>query len=172
MALFLARNEKKSLQKLATSNNPGLPRILRCDKHCHIRSFIPGKSMHHCPEKLSNDYFNHAKTLLKILRKNGIANNDLAKEANWLITEDGLPAICDFQLACRFKKSSKLLRTLAREDLRHLLKHKRRYLTVTAQEKTILNKKTGLSNLWRYTVKSLHRFITRKLLGWQDRTGS
>ena len=54
-------------------------------------------------------------------------HNDLAKEQNWLRGRDGRAYLIDFQLASRFRRRSKLFRIAAYEDLRHLLKHKRRY---------------------------------------------
>ncbi|MBA2711049.1 MAG: hypothetical protein H0U57_10720 [Tatlockia sp.] len=171
LALYLATKEKKALEILAKANHPSLPKLLKLSKHYHIRSFIPGESMHRCPDKLSPEYFKRSKQLLTTMRRFGIANNDLAKEANWLITEDGMPAVTDFQLALSFKKNSKLLRIFAHEDLRHLLKHKRKYLSVTAKEIQILNNKTLMSKVYKNTFKRMYLLITRKILRWQDRVG-
>ncbi len=170
LAVYLAKNEKKALKKFTHLSIHTLPKLLCESKHYHIRTYIPGHSMHRVPEKMSRLYFKKSKELLRILRHCGIANNDLAKEANWLVTEDGLPAISDFQLATCFRKHHKLLRILAREDLRHLLKHKKKYWHVTPSEAHLLRKKSLLSNIWRHTGKRLYTFVTRKLLGWQDRT--
>lgn len=170
-AMYLANREKKALKKCNHLSIHTLPKLLYESRHYHIRTYIPGHSMHKVPEKMSGLYFEKSKELLRILRRCGIANNDLAKEANWLVTEEGLPAISDFQLATCFSKNHKLLRILAREDLRHLLKHKKKYWKLTPSEMTLLRKKSFLSNLWRHTGKRLYRFITRNLLGWQDRTG-
>jgi hypothetical protein len=67
-----------------------------------------------------------------------------------------------------------LFRTLAREDIRHLLKHKRTYCPeyLTQREKTILDNPSALSKFWMLTVKPVYLFITRRLLGWQDREGA
>src|SRR3546814_3416037 len=72
-------------------------------------------------------YFRAARRLLQGLHRRGVAHNDLAKEANWLVLADGRPALIDFQLAVLGKPRSRWMRLLAREDLRHLLKHKRTY---------------------------------------------
>ncbi len=169
LALYLANKEKKALTILAKANHPSLPKLLNLNKNFHIRSFIPGESMHRCPQKLSPAYFKRSKELLLTMRRFGVTNNDLAKEANWLITEEGLPAVTDFQLAISFKKNSKLLRIFAHEDLRHLLKHKRKYLSVNAKEIQILNNKTLMSKIYKNTFKRMYLIITRKILGWQDR---
>lgn len=171
LALYLANKEKNALKILAKANHPSLPKLLALNQNYHIRSFIPGESMHRCPERLSPNYFKRSKQLLLIMRRYGIANNDLAKEANWLVTEDGLPAVTDFQLALSFKKNNKLLRIFAHEDLRHLLKHKRKYLQVGSKELQILNNKTLMSKIYKMTFKKTYLLITRKLLGWKDRVG-
>ncbi len=171
LALYLANKEKKALTILAKAKHPSLPKLLNLTKDYHIRSFIPGESMHRCPEKLSPEYFKRSKQLLLTMRRHGVTNNDLAKEANWLITEDGLPAVTDFQLALSFKKNNKILRIFAHEDLRHLLKHKKKYLSVNAKEMQILNNKTLMSKIYKNTFKRMYLIITRKILGWKDRIG-
>ena len=59
---------------------------------------------------------------------------ELARDA------DGLPALVDFQLALVAPRRGRAFRALAREDIRHLLKHKRSYCPerLTARERRIL----------------------------------
>lgn len=171
IAGYLARNERKALERLMPLQNPSLPTLLHSGRGYHIRSFIAGNSMHRCPERLTPDFFLEAKALIKAMRRAGVCNNDLSKEANWIVTEQGTPAVTDFQLGLVFKKNRKLLRILSREDIRHLLKHKRKYLTVTAAEQSILQTKSFVTQLWMNTGKKLYLFVTRKLLGWENRTG-
>ena len=99
--------------------------------------------------------------------------NDLAKEANWLVLDDGRPAIIDFQLAVRGDPRSRWMRLLARQDLRHLLKHKRMYCaaSLTPVEKRVLKRTSWLRELWFRTGKPVYRFITRRLLKWEDNEG-
>ncbi len=82
-------------------------------------------------------YFRAARALLARLHRRGIAHNDLAKEPNWLVTPDGRPALVDFQLALVAPRRGRLFRILGREDIRHLLKHKRSYCPerLTARER-------------------------------------
>ena len=171
LSYYLARNERRAIFRLNGLLPNSFPQILQSGHRFHIRSFIAGDSMHHCPERLSPAFWHEAKHMIKTMRRVGVCNNDLSKEANWIITPNGHPAVTDFQLALCFKPKRKLLRILSREDLRHLLKHKRKYSTVSAQEQTILNNKSGITHIWTQTGKRLYRFITRRLLGWQDRTG-
>jgi hypothetical protein len=67
-----------------------------------------------------------------------------------------------------------MFRILAREDIRHLLKHKRTYCPdrLTRREKAILDNPSLIAKLWMMTGKPIYLFITRKILGWQDREGA
>jgi hypothetical protein len=101
-------------------------------------------------------------------------HNDLAKEPNFLVTADGRPAIIDFQLAWFCPRRGRLFRLLAREDLRHLLKHKRTYCPqfLTARERRILASPSWPARIWMKTGKPVYLFVTRRLLGWRDREGA
>jgi hypothetical protein len=80
----------------------------------------------------------------------------------------------DFQLAMVSVRRGRLFRALAREDLRHLLKHKRTYCPErqTARERRILATPALHSRIWMATGKPVYRFVTRRLLGWEDREGA
>ena len=84
------------------------------------------------------------------------------------------PGLVDFQLACLFQRRSRMFRLLAREDLRHLLKHKRTYCpgALTGRERSILETPTLPARLWRATFKRAYLFLTRRCLGWADREGA
>ena len=64
--------------------------------------------------------------------------------------------------------------TLAREDLRHLLKHKRTYCPqdLTAGNRRMLATPSWPARVWSRTGKPLYLLITRRLLGWADREGA
>src|SRR5262249_22292297 len=78
-----------------------------------------------------------------------------------------------FQLAAHFSRRSWLFRIAAYEDLRHLLKHKRRYApeALTAAERRVLAKKSLLTRVWMATGKKLYYRITRDVLHVSDREG-
>jgi hypothetical protein len=65
------------------------------------------------------------------------------------------------------------MRLLAREDLRHLLKHKRTYCpqALTPVERNVLQHRSWLRNAWFATGKPVYRFVTRRLLHWEDNEG-
>jgi serine/threonine protein kinase len=119
-------------------------------------------------------YFRAARALLARLHRRGIAHNDLAKEPNWLVTPAGAPALVDFQLALVSHRRGRLFRTLGREDIRHLLKHKRSYCPalLTARERRILATPSAVSRAWMATGKRAYTFVTRRLFGWSDREGA
>src|SRR5690606_26767697 len=120
------------------------------------------------------DYFRRAARLLRRLHTAGVVHNDLAKEPNWLVTPKSEPALIDFQLAWFTPRRGRLFRALAREDLRHLLKHKRTYCPehLTQRERRILEHPGLPSRLWMTIAKPLYLLVTRRLLGWTDREGA
>jgi RIO-like serine/threonine protein kinase len=151
----------------------GTPELVRHDRYSLDRSYLPGAPMQDARPQ-DPAYFRRASRLLRRLHRRGVVHNDLAKEPNLLVTEDGLPAIIDFQLAWTSQRRGRLFRLLAREDIRHLLKHKRTYCpaSLTARERNILETPSMLSRAWMQTVKPVYLFITRRLMGWQDREGA
>lgn len=167
----LARREALALQHLV--GQPQTPQLLRWDGTYLDRSFMDGVAMYKNPPRGDLAYFRAARRLLQHVHRRGIAHNDLAKEANWLVRADGQPALIDFQLAVRGNPRSRWMRLLAREDLRHLLKHKRMYCReqVTPVEWRLLKRTSWLRDVWFRTGKPVYRFITRKLLKWEDNEG-
>src|SRR3546814_4827557 len=99
-----------------------MPQLLGWDGRILDRSYLDGAAMYQRPPHGDLAYFRAARRLLQGLHRRGVAHNDLAKEANWLVLADGRPALIDFQLAVLGKPRSRWMRLLAREDLRHLLK--------------------------------------------------
>lgn len=71
----------------------------------------------------------------------------------------GFPALLDFRLAWRDPRRGRLFRLMAREDLRHLLKHKRQYCAqhLSARQRRLLASPSGAARLWRWTLQPLGR---------------
>jgi len=128
----------------------------------------------HIGKPTDERYFVSAARLLRRLHQRGVAHNDLAKEPNLLVTGDGSAAFIDFQLAWHAPRRGRLFRIAAREDIRHLLKHKRNYRpdALTQRELRILATPSALSRAYMASVKPVYLFITRQLLGWSDREGA
>ena len=172
---FLARHlmarEAAALAQL--TGLPGVPRLIGYDRYTLRRSWLEGRPMHQSRPR-DVRYFRAAAKLLRRLHRRNVVHNDLAKEPNWLVTPDGQPAIIDYQLALHAPTRGRLFRMMAREDLRHLLKHKRTYCScnLTAREKRILATPAPISRIWMKTGKPVYLFVTRRLFNWADREGA
>jgi len=187
LARRLAAREAAALAALADVEH--VPRLLEFDGAVVRRSYLKGVPLYEAPPR-SRAYFVRALRLLRLLHRAGIAHNDLAKEANWLVAAGETCAIVDFQLATTLgsprrgttlgrppsgttKGRSARFRRRAYEDLRHLLKHKRTYqpLALTARQRRVLARPTLPTHLWRVLAKPVYQFVTRAVLGWPDRAG-
>jgi len=162
--------EARALRRLAGVD--GIPRLLGWDGDALLRSYIAGAPMQQAqPRDVA--YYRKALRLLAQLHRHGVVHNDLAKEPNWLVDEHGDPALVDFQIAWTRGRRGRLYRLLAREDLRHLLKHKRTYCpqALSARQRAILDAPAIHSRLWRATGKRLYKLVARRLFGYWDNEG-
>ncbi len=171
LARWLLRREARVLAAL--SGIEGVPALIASDRMTLDRSYIDGRPMQAAKPR-DAAYFRDARRLLRRLHRAGVVHNDLAKEPNLLVTADGSAAFIDFQLAGFFPRRGRLFRLLAREDIRHLLKHKRTYcpLHLSPRETRLLESPSAPSRLYMRTVKPVYLFVTRRLLGWADREGA
>jgi hypothetical protein len=170
LARLLAAREAAALAALA--GKTGVPQLLSFDGDAVRRSYLEGLPLWEAGPR-SRAYFVDALRVLRRLHRAGIAHNDLAKEANWLVTANETCAIVDFQLASLSVARSAKFRRRAYEDLRHLLKHKRTYQPqrLTARQLGVLARPTCPTQFWRAVVKPPYLFITRIILGWPERAG-
>ena len=171
LARHFGIREERSLARAA--GIAGVPALHAASDGIIIRGFIEG-----LPFQMAKPYgqvqvFSDAKRLLRQMRRAGVCHNDLAKEPNWLVTPDGKAAVTDFQLASVHAKRGRLYLLLAHEDLRHLLKHKRKFCpaAITPGELRVLKKKSLPARIWLMTGKKVYKLITRDLLGVRDREG-
>ena len=171
LAKHLFGRERRALEA-ACSLGVG-PSLLWAGSDCLVRGWIDGVALHLARPFGDEAYFKSAKRALRKLHRAGITHNDLAKEQNWLRGRDGLAYLTDFQLATSFESRTKLFRVLAYEDLRHLLKHKRRYApnALTPSERKILGRKSLISRIWLVTAKPVYKAITRGIFNFTDREG-
>lgn len=175
LARMLARREQKTLRLLATI--PGIPRAFgESPRGVFYRSFIPGEQLDSF-EALESEYFDRLFALMRSMHEAGVAHNDLAKEANILVTPERRPALVDFQLACRMPAPRAWLREkffamLCREDRRHLLKQKavHRPDLLIEEELRAIARKSLPAKIWWHTGRKLYHGLTRPL-GWRDREG-
>jgi hypothetical protein len=162
LAHLLFRRERRAL---AIAGPLGIaPPLLFAGRRMLVRGWIDGVPLHIAKPHGDAAYFRSAKALLRVLHRAGITHNDLAKEQNWLYA-DGRAYVTDFQLASCFRRRGALFRLARYEDLRHLLKHKRRYApgALTAAERRVLARKSYLTRVWMATGKKVYYAITRGL---------
>lgn len=177
LARHLAGKEAKALRRMEElwpeAAGVRYPRLCRWERGILIRSWIEGAPMQ-LAKPIDPAYHHALLSLVARLHWHGVTHNDLAKEPNFLVRDDGTPALVDLQLGRVFRRRSRWFKLLAREDLRHLLKHKRTYLPerLTPREKGILARPSFPARLWRQTGKRVYLFVTRGLLGWSDREGA
>ncbi len=171
LARHLFDRERRALAR--TGQLGVAPPLLFVGRHALVRGWIEGLPLHIAKPHGECDYFRSAKAALRKLHRAGICHNDLAKEQNWLRGRDGRAYLTDFQLAAHFPRRNWLFRIAAYEDLRHLLKHKRRYAAaaLTPSERRVLAKKSVVTRIWMATGKKAYYWITRDLLRFTDREG-
>lgn len=170
VARVLHWRERRALRRIR--GIAGVTQLIAADRGVLVRTWLDGLPMQVARPFGNAAFFRSAKTLLRRLRRIGVAHNDLAKEPNWLVGPDGEAAVTDFQLASLHHPRSPVLRLLAREDLRHLLKHKRKYCpdALTPAERRLLSRRSAPFRAGR-AVKPAYAFLTRRLLGIRDREG-
>ncbi len=165
-----AAREARALAKL--DGIDGVPALLGWNGHELLRGYIAGAPMQQAQPR-DKAYYRDALRLLARLHRRGIVHNDLAKEPNWLVRIDGRPALVDFQIAWTRGRRGPLFRLLAREDVRHLLKHKRTYCpqALSARQRAILGTPAPHARVWRATGKRLYKLIARRVFGYWDNEG-
>jgi len=166
LAYELFRRERRAL---AIAGGLGIaPPLLFAGRTVLVRGWIDGVPLHIAKPHGDAGYFRSAKAALRTLHRARITHNDLAKEQNWLYAQDsghGRAFLTDFQLAACFRRRSRLFRIACYDDLRHLLKHKRRYApdALTASERRVLSRKSFITRAWMATGKKVYYAITRGL---------
>lgn len=171
LARRMMRREAAALALL--EDLPGVARVLDVAPDRVVRSYIAGEPLYRARVR-DPHFYADAMRLLRRVHARGVVHNDLAKEPNVLVTEDGRPALIDFQIALFPRRRHRLFRIQGREDIRHLLKHKRTYCEehLTTRERAILARPSSLTRLHRAIYKPVYLFVTRSLLGWADREGA
>ncbi len=173
VARRLLAREQRALLRL--EGLEGVPRLLEASRGELIRSYQSGVALPQTDE-LALDFFERLAELVGEVHARGVCHNDLHKEQNVIVGSDGRPALVDFQLASTHRSATRLRASREREDLRHVEKHRRRYLRdgrgpagsefVLAAEPPL--RRSFTARLWRRTLKPVYVFITRKLLRARD----
>lgn len=193
VAALLVARERRALAALAGTD--GVPELLTepawseaesldgvrpRPEQALVRTFLPGMPLHRCRE-LPLDFFERLAELVGRLHARGVAHNDLHKEQNVVVGDDGWPHLIDFQLASLHALGSRALRVRSSDDLRHVAKHRRRYLrhTLVLDERFApppelraspprAPRRSFTALAWRRTAKPLYNLLTRDLLRRRD----
>ena len=171
VAHHLFGRERKAL---AIAGKLGVaPPLLFAGRRVLVRGWIDGVALQIAKPYGDRAYFRSARTALRKLHRAGICHNDLSKQQNWLRGSDGLAYLTDFQLASCFQRRGRLFRMLAYEDLRHLLKHKHRYVqeAFTATDWRLRGRKTGLTRSWMATGKRVYNWVVHGVFRIADLEG-
>ena len=171
IASFLARKEVRSLR--VVTGIEGTPDLIRVDDEGILRSWSAGIPLNLAKPDTA-EFYRDAKRILRDMRRRNVTHNDLAKPQNWLMAPDGSAAVIDFQLASVHRRRGKLFRIMGYEDLRHLVKQKRRYAPalLTPAETKMLARKSLPTRIWMATGKRAYNAITRGLFSWSDGEGT
>lgn len=139
-----------------------------------IRTWIEGAPLHRA-ERLPADFFDLLDALVAEVHARGVCHNDLHKEQNIVVDESGRPALIDFQLASVHAGDSFVRRARIRDDLRHLMKHRRRYTRDGRGPVEVGDGGSGrgirrspAALVWRRLAKPVYVWITRGILRTRD----
>ncbi|QDU68090.1 phosphotransferase [Engelhardtia mirabilis] len=141
---------------------------------CGLRTYLAGQPLHRATA-LPRDFFELLEQLVGRLHERGVCHNDLHKEQNILVLENGRPALIDFQLASVHpRRAGRSFHSRCGDDLRHVHKHRLRYerrgRPKTEQERArgTQRRRSPLAAVWRRTGKPLYNFVTRCILRTRD----
>src|SRR5687767_13340965 len=139
-------------------NVPGL--VGRVGPTGFVHEYVPGQPLsRHRP--IPDRFFDELIELLQVLHRRDIAYVDTNKPQNILQGDDGHPHLIDFQISFGLHDfgdnfvTRAILRRLQKEDLYHILKHKRRLRPdlLTAKERELAERRS-------WFIRA-HRFITK-----------
>jgi hypothetical protein len=118
---FLCRRETRFYRKLA--GLPNVPKLIGLIGDTgFVHDYVHGRPLT-AGEPVPDGFFDQCTELLAEIHRLGIAYVDTNKPENILLGDDGRPHLIDFQISW---DSPLFLKRMQREDIYHLLKHKRR----------------------------------------------
>jgi hypothetical protein len=171
MGRFLRNRELCILKQLEDLDQT--PQIIKAfGRNGLAYRYIKGHSLDEKPA-LPDDFFDQLQTLLNIIHQRHICYMDLNKRGNILLGDDGRPYVIDFQISLFLpaKWCNGLRGLFQREDLYHLLKHKRKLRPdlLTSEEQASAKQPSVLIRIHRAIARpfqkirrSILRFLYRK----------
>jgi len=142
--------------------------------------YVEGRPLDHPPPP-PEGFFDALRDLFDEVHRRGVAYGDANKRSNILIDLQGRPHLIDYQLAIRRRDDwpwpvrslvALAVDYLARKDLYHLYKHKRRISPgeLTEHEDALSRRRSGLHRLHRAIGKP-YRALRRRFLRAQQSQG-
>ena len=155
-----------------------VPTLLgRVGDTAYLRSFVAGHPLSH-ERPVPEGFWPRLDAVMREVHRRGVAYVDSNKPENILVGDDGYPYLIDFQIAWRCGPRADhafgrwWLARLQREDLYHVLKHKRRFgrESMTPTELESVRRRSLLIRVHR-VINWPYRMMRRLLFRWLRRTG-
>ncbi len=159
----------------------GTPRwIARLSPTAYAVEYVRARPLDHLVVPPAG-FFDQLRSLFDALHARSVAYGDANKKSNILVTDAGRPVLIDFQISLRRRDdwpwpmrslARRVVVYLARKDLYHLYKHKRRLAPaeLTEAESALSRRRTGLHALHRKLTKP-YRALRRRFLKHQHIKG-
>ena len=164
---WLCRRETRIYNAL--SDLPNVPAVLaKIGPTGFVHEYVPGRPLGEVLP-VPDGFFDELVKLLGELHRRQIAYADTNKPQNILLGEDGKPHLIDFQISYDLHDFGNnlinrfVLHRLQREDIYHVLKHKRRMRPdeLTDAEREAVNKVSWAIRLHRFISKPYFKFRRR-----------
>lgn len=168
LASLMSRHEYRIYERL--SGIPGIPELgPRLGRRGYLHRFVEGRTLSEIRqgEALPGDLFEHLGETLEAIHAARVFYADLDKRGNIIVGEDGRPYLIDFQISLYFPAKGgalgrlldRIFLRLAREDVYHLFKQKRRYQPelLTERERELARRSRFSENYNRYFGKPYRR---------------
>ena len=142
----------------------------------YLRAFVPGHPLSR-ERPVPVGFWPRLETAMREVHGHGVAYVDSNKPENVLVGDDGHPYLIDFQIAWGGGRGNHALARwwlgrLQREDLYHVLKHKRRFdrNSMTPEELARVRRRSLLIRAHRVANRP-YLIVRRRLFRWLRRTG-
>ena len=142
----------------------------------YLRAFVPGHPLSR-ERPVPVGFWPRLETAMREVHGHGVAYVDSNKPENVLVGDDGHPYLIDFQIAWGGGRGNHTLARwwlgrLQREDLYHVLKHKRRFdrNSMTPEELARVRRRSLLIRAHRVANRP-YLIVRRRLFRWLRRTG-
>jgi len=112
---LLVRREYQALLKLS-----GIPMIPKepfmLDNYAVCYRYISGTTLRNTPpKKISDEFFHHLEQIVKAMHSRNMVHLDIRNRRNILVTQEGFPALIDFQSSINLERVPKFLHKLLKD---------------------------------------------------------